>query len=75
LAPASTLLVLPFRFKHFLLASSSFQAEGKKKNTKKKKTIKKKKKCKDGRELTFKLPLYLLIFGSCFCPFVSSAFS
>jgi len=49
----------------FLLASSS-QVEEKKKNTKKKKTIEEKK-IKEGKELTFKLPFYLLMFGSCFC--------
>jgi hypothetical protein len=38
--------LLPFCFKHFLLASSSFQAEEKK--TKKKKTIEKKRNAKKG---------------------------
>jgi hypothetical protein len=63
LAPASTLPLLHFCFKCFLLTSSS-QAEKKKKNTKKKKTHREKKICKKRRELTFKLPLYPLTFGS-----------
>jgi hypothetical protein len=54
---------LPFCFKHFFLAFSSFQVE-----EKKKKTIEKKKKCKEGRELTFKLSFCLLTFDSRFCP-------
>jgi hypothetical protein len=31
--------------------------------------------CREQKELTFKLLLCLLTFGSCFCLFVSSAFS
>jgi hypothetical protein len=52
--------LLTLCFKHVLLASS-FQA--------------KEKKCREEKELSFKLSLYLLIFGSRFCPFVSNAFS
>jgi hypothetical protein len=51
LALASGLLLLPFRFKHFLLASSFSQTEEKKKNTQKNKIIEKKKKCREGKEL------------------------
>jgi hypothetical protein len=51
--------LLPFYFKHFLLASSSSQAKKKKKKTKKKK-------CRKRKALSFKLPLYPLNFGSCF---------
>jgi hypothetical protein len=64
LAPTSTFSLLPFCFKHFLLASSSSQAEEKKKT--------KNKKCREGKELTFKLSLGLLIFGSRFWPLVSA---
>jgi hypothetical protein len=43
---------------------------------KKNKTHKKitKKKPRQGRELTFKLPLYLFTFGSCFYPYVPNVF-
>jgi Na+/H+ antiporter NhaD/arsenite permease-like protein len=61
-----TFSLLPFCFKRFLLASSSSQAKEKKKKKKKKQ------KCKEGKELTFKLSLGLLIFGSCFWPLVSA---
>jgi hypothetical protein len=50
LAFVSALLLLPFRFKHFFLASFSFQTEEKDKNTKKKK-------CRKEKELTFLLSL------------------
>jgi hypothetical protein len=40
----------------------------KKRKKTQKKTIKKKKKCREGKELTFKLPLCPLTFGSCLCP-------
>jgi len=40
------LSLLPFYFKHFLLASSFSQVEEKKRKTKKKKTLKKKKNAK-----------------------------
>jgi hypothetical protein len=53
LAPAFTLPFLPFCFKRFFLASSSSQAG---------------KKCKERRELSFKLPLCPFTFGSPFCP-------
>ncbi len=54
LAPVYAFLLFPFCFKHFLLASSSFQVE---------------KKCtEEGRELTFKLSLCPLTFSSLFCP-------
>jgi hypothetical protein len=115
LTPASTFLLLHFRFKCFLLASSSFQTH-KKQNTQKnqkkggslpfhfwlpflpfcffisvsstflwhlllleqkiKKTHKDKKNheeekiCREGRELTFKLLLCPLIFGSYFYPLI-----
>jgi preprotein translocase subunit YajC len=39
-----------------------------KQKKRKKKTIEKKKKCKEGKKFSFKLPLYLLTFGSHFCP-------
>ncbi len=55
---------LPFCFKCFFLASSSSQA-GKKK--KKKKNHREEKKWKERKELSFKLPLYFLTFGSRFC--------
>jgi len=42
LAPTFVLLLLPFRFKPFLLTSSSFQID-EKKNTNKRKTIEKEK--------------------------------
>jgi hypothetical protein len=67
LALASAFPLLHFRFKHFLLASSSSQAKEKKKNTKKK-NHSEENKCREERELTFKLPFYPLIFGSYFCP-------
>jgi len=67
LALASALPLLHFRFKHFLLASSSSQAKEKKKNIKKK-NHSEENKCREERELTFKLPFYPLIFGSYFCP-------
>ncbi len=65
------LLLLPISFKCFLLTSSFFQTEG---------NIyiyieREKKSCKEGKELTFKLPLCPLIFSSCFYPFVSNVFS
>jgi hypothetical protein len=79
------LLFLASCFYHFLsstfsLASSSSQIEEKKKkNTKKKKTIEKKKNEEKGGSLPssfrFTLSLLALAFGSCFYPFVSSAFS
>jgi hypothetical protein len=56
-APALTfhfwLPLLPFRFKHFFLVSSSFQREERKKNTEKKKTIEKKKNVEKGGNLPF----------------------
>jgi hypothetical protein len=58
--------LLHFRFKCFLLAFSSSQAKEKK--TQKKKNHKEAKICREGKELTFKLPLYPLTFGSYFCP-------
>jgi len=51
--PAFAFLLLPFRFKHFLIASSSQTKEKKEKHEEKK--IMKKKKCKQGREFTFLL--------------------
>jgi len=48
------------------LAFSSFQAKEKK--TQRKKNHREEKICREGKELTFKLPLYPLTFGSCFCP-------
>jgi hypothetical protein len=70
LALASTLPLLPFCFKRFFLASSSFQVE-----EKEKKPHKKEKKCKERKELSFKLLLCPLTFGSHFYPFVSNVFS
>jgi hypothetical protein len=67
LVPAFALPLLHFRFKHFLLASSSSQVEEKKKNTKKK-NHSEENKCREGKELTFKLLFYPFIFGSYFCP-------
>jgi hypothetical protein len=60
LGPASTFPLLPFCFKHFLRTSSSSQGD-----EKKEKTIEKKKKCKEGKELTFKLSLCPFTFGFC----------
>jgi hypothetical protein len=48
------------------LASFSSQVEEKKINQRKK-NHREKKKCKEGRELSFKLPFYPLFFGSHFC--------
>jgi len=64
LGPASALPLLPFCLKRFLLASYSFQAK------EKKKTIEEKK-CREGKELSFKLPLYPFTFGSYFYPPIS----
>jgi hypothetical protein len=52
------------------LASSTFQVE-ENKTKQRKKTIEKKK-CKEGRELSFKLSFCLLTFGSCFYPPISA---
>jgi flagellar biosynthesis protein FlhB len=57
LALASALLLLPFRFKCFLLTLSSSQIEEKKEKHKEKKTHRKEKKCREGKELTFLLLL------------------
>jgi len=65
LAPTFALSLLHFCFKCFLLASSSFQVE-EKKNTKKKKNHRKRNICRERKELTFKLSLCPLTFGSCF---------
>jgi len=51
----------------FSLGIFSFSSKRKKKH-KEKKNHRKEKKCKNERELTFKLLLYLLIFGSHTCP-------
>jgi len=51
--------LLPFYFKCFLLASSSFQE---------KKNHREEKKCKEGRELSFKLSLCPFTLCSYFCP-------
>ncbi len=59
-------LLLPFCFKRFLLASFSSQ---------KTKNHREEKKCKERKELSFKLLLCPFTFGSHFCPFVSNAFS
>jgi hypothetical protein len=71
LAPTSTLSLLPFCFKCFLLASSSSQIEEKKiikkKNAEKKKSLP----LSSCSTSQFWLPL----LASCFCPFVSNAFS
>jgi hypothetical protein len=56
------------------LASFSSQEEEKKRKQRKK-NHRKEKKCKEGRELSFKLPLCLLTFGSRFYLFVSNTFS
>jgi hypothetical protein len=63
------LLLLPFYFKRFLLTSFCPQAEKKKKNHREEK------KFREEKELSFKLPLCLLTFGSHFYPFVSNSFS
>jgi hypothetical protein len=52
LALASALPLLPFYFKHFLLASSSFKGEKKKKKEGKKKTIEKEKNAEKGRSFS-----------------------
>jgi len=55
---------------------ASFTSQGKKENKKKKrKNHKEEKKCKEGKELSFKLSLRPLTFGSRFCPFISNIFS
>jgi len=67
LAPTSTLLFQTLSLSIFFFSSIR---KGKKE---KKKTIEKK--CREGRELSFKLLFYPFTFGSCFCPFVSNTFS
>jgi hypothetical protein len=71
------LSLLPFYFKRFLLASSSFQATENEK--KKKKTIEKKKmQRKEGaylQTLTFPSHFWLPLLASCFYFFISSIFS
>jgi hypothetical protein len=62
LAPTFALLLVPFCFKHFLLASFSSQAKEKKRN------YREGKKCKERKEPSFKLPLCPLTFGSRFWP-------
>jgi hypothetical protein len=62
------------------MASFFFQTKEEKKTQGKKKSHKEEKKCKEGEELTFKLPFcpfhfWLLLLSSCFCTFVSSVFS
>jgi hypothetical protein len=61
LVPVSTLL-----FQTFLLASSSFQEKGKK--NKEKNNHREEKKCREGRELSFKVPLCPFTFSSRFYP-------
>jgi hypothetical protein len=60
LAPASAFLFQT-------LSPDIFFFSNKRKEKKKKKNHREKK-CKEGRELSFKLPLYLLTFGSHLCP-------
>jgi hypothetical protein len=74
------LLFLPFRFKHFLLASSSSQTKEKKNTQKEKKTIEKKKKCRDKRELYLQAPdlpshFWLLLLPFCFKRFLLTSSS
>jgi hypothetical protein len=64
LAPAFALPLLPFYFKCFLSKSSSFQA----KIDKQINNHRKEKKCKEGRELSFKLSLCPPTFGFHFYP-------
>jgi len=45
------------------------------KQKKRKEKHKEKNICREGREFSFKLPLYRLTFGSCFCPFILNIFS
>jgi len=52
------LSLLPFYFKHFILTYSFSQIEKKKNH--------REKKCKERRELTFKISFCPLTFGSCF---------
>jgi hypothetical protein len=56
----------PFCFQCFLLAPSSSQVEGKKKNHRKEK------KCRERKELSFKLLLCPLTLCFCFCPLAST---
>jgi Na+/H+ antiporter NhaD/arsenite permease-like protein len=46
----------------------SFRAEEKEKKTKEKKNHREEKKCREGKELSFKLPFCPFTFGSRFCP-------
>jgi hypothetical protein len=54
------------------LASFSFQVEEKKRKKQRKKNHRKERKHRDGRELSFKLPLCPFTFGSRFCPLTST---
>jgi len=72
-----SLLVLASALLFQTLSPSIFFFSNKKKE---KENHREEKKCREGRELTFKLSLCLLTFGSCFWPpistlFISSAFS
>jgi hypothetical protein len=67
LATASTLPLLHFCFKCFLLASSCSKAKEEKKKHKEKKNHIEEKLCSERREFTFKLLFYPLTFGSHFC--------
>jgi hypothetical protein len=77
LALASALPLLPFYFKHFLLASSFFKGEKKKKKEGKKKTIEKEKNAEKGRSFSPVLPshFWLPLLPSRFCPSISNTFS
>jgi preprotein translocase subunit YajC len=57
------LLVSAFLFQTFSFSIFFFSNK-----RKRKKKHREEKKCRKGKELTFKLSLWLLIFGSCFCP-------
>jgi uncharacterized membrane protein len=72
------LLLLPFCFKHFFLASSFSHAKEKRKKTKKKKTIEKKKNAKKGKSFpsSSRYALSLLALASTlpFMPFYFKCF-
>jgi hypothetical protein len=72
---------LPSNSRFYPFVSNTFSwhlfllKQNKRKQNKGKKNHNEKKNCRERRELSFKLLLYPLTFGSCFYPFVSNTFS
>ncbi len=60
--------LLPFCFKRFFLRIFFFSSRRNEKKIKEKKNHREEKKCREGKELSFKLLLCHVTFGSCFCP-------